>query len=125
MDDGVVKTTLLEGRVLVTHQGRTVTLKPGQQAQTKDGIRVLEQIDTDALMAWKNGRFSCNDIPLRDIMQQISRWYDVQVVFEDNITDTYSIEVSRDVPLSKLLRFLELSGGVHFEVNGKTVNVKK
>ncbi|MBC9912584.1 FecR domain-containing protein [Chitinophaga varians] len=125
MDDGAVKTTLLEGRVLVTHQGHTVTLKPGQQAQTKAGIRILEQIDTEALMAWKNGRFSCNDIPLENIMQQISRWYDVQVIFKDNITDTYSIEVSRDVPLSKLLRFLELSGGVHFEVNGKTITVKK
>ncbi|NML41326.1 DUF4974 domain-containing protein [Chitinophaga sp. G-6-1-13] len=125
MDDGAVKTTLLEGRVLVTHQGRTVALKPGQQAQTKDGIRILEQIDTDALMAWKDGRFSCNDIPLEDIMRQISRWYDVQVIFKDNITDTYSVEISRDVPLSKLLQFLELSGGVHFDVNEKTIIVKK
>lgn len=125
MDEATVNTTLLEGSVLVTHQDHTVTLKPGQQAQVKDDIRILEQIDTDALMAWKSGRFSCNDIPLENIMRQISRWYDVQVVFKDNITDTYSIEISRDVPLSKLLRFLELSGGVHFEVNKKTIIVKK
>ncbi|NLR65713.1 DUF4974 domain-containing protein [Chitinophaga varians] len=124
-DEASVNTTLLEGRVRVAHQAHAVTLVPGQQAQVKEDIRILEQIDTDALLAWKNGRFSCNDIPLEAIMRQISRWYDVQVVFKDNITDTYSIEISRDVPLSKLLQFLELSGGVHFEVNEKTIIVKK
>ncbi|QJB40216.1 FecR domain-containing protein [Chitinophaga oryzae] len=124
-DEASVNTTLLEGSVRVAHQGHAVTLKPGEQAQVKEGIRVLDNVDTEALMAWKNGRFSCNDIPLEDIMRQISRWYNVQVVFEDQITDTYSIEISRDVPLSKLLRFLELSGGVHFEVNEKTIIVKK
>ncbi|SJZ42929.1 protein of unknown function [Chitinophaga eiseniae] len=124
-DEASVNTTLLEGSVKVAHQGRSVMLKPGGQAQAKENIRVLDNVDTEALMAWKNGRFSCNDIPLENIMRQISRWYDIQVVFKDRITDTYSIEISRDVPLSKLLRFLELSGGVHFEVNEKTIIVKK
>nr|WP_295866291.1 FecR family protein [uncultured Chitinophaga sp.] len=124
-DEASVNTTLLEGSVRVAHQGHTVTLKPGEQAQVKEGIRVLDNVDTEALMAWKSGRFSCNDIPLENIMRQISRWYDVQVVFKDQVTDTYSIEISRDVPLSKLLRFLELSGGVHFEINEKTIIVKK
>lgn len=124
-DEASVNTTLLEGSVRVAHQGRTVTLKPGAQAQVKEDIRVVDNADTEALMAWKNGRFSCSDIPLENIMRQISRWYDVQVVFKDQITDTYSIEISRDVPLFKLLHFLELSGGVHFEVNEKTIIVKK
>ncbi len=124
-DEASVSTTLLEGSVRVTHQGRMVTLKPGTQAQVKEDIRVVDNADTEALMAWKNGRFSCSDAPLENIMRQISRWYDVQVVFKDQITDTYSIEIARDVPLSKLLRFLELSGGVHFEVNEKTIIIKK
>ncbi len=124
-DESSINTTLLEGRVNVAHQGKVALLKPGQQAQVNDHIRVVEHPDIETLMAWKDGRFSYNGMPLENIMRQISRWYDVEVVFEDKISDTYSMEISRDMPLSKLLRFLELSGGVHFTVNEKTIIVKK
>jgi len=58
-------------------------------------------------------------------MRQISRWYDVEVVFEDNINDSYTMEIARNVPLSKLLKFMEISGGAHFEMKEKKIIVRK
>ncbi|NIG55356.1 FecR family protein [Chitinophaga sp. Cy-1792] len=124
-DESSVNTTLLQGKVMVGYHGKNVVINPGQQARVTDGIEVIAHADIATLMAWKNGRFSYNNENLQGIMRQISRWYDVEVVFENNITDTYSMEMSRNVPLSKLLHFLELSGGAHFVINDKKIIVKK
>ncbi|MBV8253968.1 MAG: FecR domain-containing protein [Chitinophaga sp.] len=124
-DEPAVNTTLLEGSVMVAHQGKEAIIKPGQQASVKEGITVKDHVDIDALMAWKNGRFSYNEMDIHGIMRQISRWYDVDVVFEDNINDSYTMEISRNVPLSKLLKFMEISGGAHFEMKEKKIIVRK
>ncbi|RPE05498.1 DUF4974 domain-containing protein [Chitinophaga lutea] len=124
-NEPVLSTTLLEGRVTVRSKGKEVALIPGQQARVKEGIKVLEQVDTEALTAWMNGRFSFNNAGLDVIMRQIGRWYDVEVRFNSTITDTYSVDISRQVPLPELLRFLELSGGVRFTMNGNKIVVDK
>lgn len=124
-DETAINTTLIEGKVMVSHQGKNVLINPGQQAQVAEGIRVIQHADIETLMAWKDGRFSYNNMDLKTIMRQISRWYDVDVIFEDKIADSYSMEMSRDVPLSKLLQFMELSGGAHFVINERKVIVRK
>jgi ferric-dicitrate binding protein FerR (iron transport regulator) len=79
----------------------------------------------DEVTAWKDGRFSYTDKDLESIMRQVARWYDAEVVFEEKITDSYTVEISRSVPLSRLLGFLELSGGVHFSIEGRRIIVRK
>ncbi|MBO9729647.1 MAG: FecR domain-containing protein [Chitinophaga sp.] len=124
-DEASINTTLLEGKVMVSHLGKNAVISPGQQAQVKEEITIVPHADIETLMAWKEGRFSYNNMELQSIMRQISRWYDVDVTFEDKITDTYSMEMSRNVPLAKLLQFMELSGGVHFVINERKIIVKK
>ncbi len=124
-DEPAVNTTLLEGSVMVAHQEKEAIIKPGQQASVKEHITIKDHVDIDALMAWKNGRFSYNEMDIQGIMRQISRWYDVEVIFEDNIKDSYTMEVSRNVPLSKLLKYMEISGGAHFEMKEKKIIVRK
>lgn len=124
-NEPAISTTLLEGRVTVRSKGREVALVPGQQARVQEGIKVLEQVDTEAVTAWMNGRFSFSNAGLDVIMRQVARWYDVEVIFSDTITDTYSMDISRQVPLSGLLQFLELSGGARFIINGNKITVEK
>jgi ferric-dicitrate binding protein FerR (iron transport regulator) len=124
-DEGTVNTTLLQGSVMVESNGKSALLKPSQQAQAGEKIKVLDNVDTEMLMAWKSGRFSYNNTALETIMRQVSRWYDVEVVFEEKITDTYSMDIGRDVPLEKLFRYLERSGGVHFSIQGRKITVTR
>jgi len=43
-------------------------------------------------------------------MRQVARWYDVEVDFEGEIlSEGFTGKVSRDVPLSKFLKVLELN----------------
>jgi transmembrane sensor len=125
-EEDVVKTTLLEGVVQFVSGNSTSLLKPGQQSQlTKEGqVKVVSGIDVDEVMAWKNGMFHFENVDIETIMQQLSRWYDVEVVFKSkNTREQFVVEMPRSSKLSDVLRVLELTGDIKFEIEGKKVIV--
>lgn len=128
-DEEAIKVTLLEGSVSVqqtTGNKQSLIIKPGQQASVINGqMSILNGLDLDEVIAWKEGQFISTNTDISTIMRQIARWYDVEVVYQDKITDKYTVHVSREVPVSKLFQFLEMSGGVRFKIEGKKVIVKK
>ncbi|MBV4355718.1 FecR family protein [Pinibacter aurantiacus] len=126
-DEAYVKTTLVNGSVKVGVDYAARILKPGQQSQVakNQSLQVKSDIDVDEVIAWKNGRFAFSEVSLETIMKQVARWYDVEVSFNDKIYDIYTMNISRNVPVSKLLQYMEMSGGVHFEIEGKKIIVRK
>jgi transmembrane sensor len=126
-DEKTIKTTLLEGSVKVTGNtgSQMVRLKPGQQAVgTGKELKVISDADIDEAIAWKNGKFMFRDTELRNIMRQLSRWYDVDVEYQGTITERhYRGRVSRDVPVSQVFEILKTSG-VNFTINGRKIIVK-
>jgi transmembrane sensor len=58
-------------------------------------------------------------------MQEVERWYNVQAVYEATITRHFVADISRNVPLSQLLRLLEATGQVHFRIEGEKVIIMK
>ncbi|PWK79812.1 FecR family protein [Mucilaginibacter oryzae] len=125
-DEGIVKTTLLEGSVKVNAGDYMVLLKPGQQSQIgiENKLTVSDDIDMDEVVAWKNGFFRFNKADIQTIMNQISRWYDVEVKYEGQPQPGhYYGKISRNVNASKVLKVLELSG-MHFTIEGGKIIVK-
>lgn len=122
-DESSVKVTLLEGSVKVTKAALTGLLKPGQQAQVSSEIKVVNGVDVDEVMAWKNGRFQFNKASLQEVMRQIARWYDVEISYEGKITpQQFGGKMQRDLNLSEVLDGLAKSQ-VHFRIEGKKVVV--
>lgn len=130
-DEASVNTTLLEGSVRVMKGANTVLIKPGQQARLNRsaGMDIVKQIeiindaDIEQVIAWKNGFTAFKSADLRAIMRQISRWYDVDVVYEGNIPErNFTGEVYRSSNLSKLLEILTASD-IHFRIEGKKLTV--
>lgn len=125
-DEEAMKTTLLEGRVKVTKGDNISLLRPGQQAVVpgdKGAIKVINDPHIDEVMAWKNGAFIFNDATIESIMRQLARWYDVSVIYDTKITQHFNADVPRDVPVSELLKLLELTDQVHFKIEGKKITV--
>jgi transmembrane sensor len=126
-DEPVTKTSLLEGSVgLKSNYGASsARLKPGQQAiSTKGGINVVEGVAADAV-DWKNGEFIFNDEPLESIMRKIARWYDIEVIYKGvDRKETFGGSISRFENVSKVLENLQLTGGIHFTIEGKKVIVR-
>lgn len=123
--EGGVKTTLVEGSVALNKGKVTTLLKPGQQGvATSGGSFDVTEADVKSVMAWKNGYFMFNNADLPDVMRQLSRWYDVDVVFENNGRKYEFVgEINRSYSLVKVLKILELSG-VQFELKDRTLIVK-
>jgi transmembrane sensor len=80
--------------------------------------------DVEQDVAWKNGVFNFNDKDLSQIMLQLSRWYDLEVVFPFGVPKKqFGGEIGRNLNLSQVLKGLE-NTGVHFEMQGKRLLVK-
>jgi len=123
-EEPAVSTTLLEGLVRVSKGAHNVLVRPGQQARLGSGdeLRVMAA-DTEEAVAWKEGMFRFRDAGIGEVMRQLARWYDVEVVYVNGIPrDRFQGEMYRNVNASKILKVLEASG-VHFTVEGKKINL--
>ncbi len=127
-DEAAIKTTLVEGKVKVYAgtAGNEAFLLPGQQSavQKNGSITVNEHADTEEALAWKNGRFQFRSADLRSILRQLQRWYDADVEFRDNVAGLrFSGQLTRTDDVVKLFQKIELTGEVHFRVEGKKIIV--
>lgn len=123
-DEPDVKVTLLEGLVRIRSNQESKLLKPGSQAQVSSTIKIATDSDLDEVMAWKNGRFQFEGAGVEDVMRQLSRWYDVEIVYEGKPTkEHFSGGISRGVEVSKVFKMLEATGAVHFRIEGKRIVV--
>ncbi|WP_121811670.1 FecR family protein [Mucilaginibacter kameinonensis] len=125
-DDAVTKTTLLQGSVRVTTASSKVILIPGQQAKLTNTFDVSEANTTEAI-AWKNGYFNFDDEKLENIMRSVSRWYNVDVVFEDQSLkkETFGAVTTRFANITTLLKMMEQTGDARFSIQGNTITVSK
>ena len=144
-DETAVKTTLISGSVKVISGANSlvsdksnqtsssvVVLKPGQQAvvESSDGQHSLKNIDIkiqpadfEQTLAWKNGIFNFQNKKLDEVMRQLSRWYDIEVVYQKNIPSIeFAGEMSRNMTLSNTLKALQQSE-VHFIMEGRRLTI--
>lgn len=116
--------TLVEGRVLVKNKFDQLQLKPGQQAILKTGALTLNtQPNMDLALGWKNGDFIFYDMQIYEIMRQLERWYDVNVIFKTTTSEHFNASFPRNQPLSKILTLLQNTGKIHFITENNTIYV--
>src|ERR1700744_3070042 len=125
-DEDAIRTTLLEGSVKVTRGKSSSLLSPGQQAILSNGtddIKVINDANIDEVMAWRNGRFIFSDMDLKTIMRQLTRWYDVDVVYEGKVPEIRVGGIMHnDVYLSTVMEFLG-ENGVRYKIEGKKITI--
>jgi len=122
LDEHAVKTTLLEGSVNVNGK----ILNPGEQSVLANGSISIYNADTEQAIAWKNGEFYFDHTPLEDVMRQISRWYNVKVVYQNDKVKEQTIggTVTRYGNVSQILKAIANVGSVQFQIIDKTILVK-
>ncbi|MCA5004022.1 FecR family protein [Sphingobacterium bovistauri] len=121
-----IKTTLIEGSVLVRSNLKNISkvLKPGQESildQNHSKFSV-SNVDLESAVAWKNGYFIFQDEELEDIMNQISRWYDVDIEYRNiNKSTQFGGAISKYRKLEDVLSLLELTDKVKFKIQGRRI----
>jgi transmembrane sensor len=115
-NEGAVKTTLLEGAVKI----EDILLKPGEQYESGK----VSPVNTDKVIAWVNGQFSFERADIATIMRQVERWYGVRTEYQRRITEKFYADVPRNTNVSTLLKILEATGAVKFEIYADKIVVK-
>ncbi|MBF4470861.1 FecR family protein [Flavobacterium sp. HJJ] len=124
-NEAVTKTTLLEGSVAVAYKNQKAVLKPGEQSNVSDNFNkiAIRKVDTEAAIAWKNGRFKFDNADLKTVMKQLERWYGIKVEYRGDVSDVrFNGGTFMNKNLSEVLKVLELSN-IKFKVEGKTIIV--
>ena len=125
-DETSVKTTLLEGSVKVSaiKANQSRLLKPGQQSDinyANNSISV-QPVNTEEVVAWKNGYFLFTDEDLKSIMSKFARWYNVEVEYQGNVDNLrFGGMVSRSKDLAQALKIIEQTGNVKTRIEGRRV----
>lgn len=125
-DETSLQTTLVSGSVKLSYKNASVIIKPREQAALLPNSNYFEvtEADLDKALAWKNGEFHFNNTPIETIMRQISRWYNVSVVYEGNKSSVrLSGIISRKKEVLQLLEILEATHKVKFRINGNQIMV--
>ena len=112
-----------------TTGGEEVRLKPADRLtyEAAEGVLKVEQVDTTLYMSWINKMFVFKGQPLGEIMETLSRWYDLDCVFasEDLKQVRLSGRLNRYQNIQVLLKTYEGIAGLRFEIEGRQVFISR
>ena len=128
-DEQFIYTTLVEGKVTILVDGTSQQLSPSEQiALNLDTKQITKSIvNVDYHIAWINGYFNFKDRSLKDIMKVLSRWYDVDIVFESKALEdvTFSGLLSKTQNIEDILNGIQNTKFINaYEIKNKTITIK-
>ncbi|HTF30482.1 MAG TPA: FecR domain-containing protein, partial [Flavitalea sp.] len=126
-DEQNIQTTLLEGSIKIIKGKREMMLKPGQRASLNENdlLSLNKHASMEETVSWKNGKFSFVGADVKTLLRQISRWYDVEVVYTEEIPKGhYTGKPSRELSLEEMLKLIDYSG-VKIRIEGRRLIVSQ
>lgn len=127
-DESNTYTTLAEGTVELANLAYKVTLEPYQQASTnpnsdKIAVKTLSSLNE---LLWRKGEFSFKRKSLKDIMKVLSRWYDMDVVF--NSPELEKLEftgvLGKELSIEEIMIIIRQTYPINYEINRKTLTIE-
>lgn len=127
--DEKLRTTLVQGKVGIKVDGeKELLLRPGQMAEYDAQTKHLEvqEVNTYLYTAWIEGTFAFKDETIEEIMGRLSRWYDLNVFYanEEVKKQLYDGIIPQVKDFEDVLRIIEGTATIHFEIKGNTVIVR-
>lgn len=128
-EEGELQLTLEKGIVYFRPNGRNEwqEVKVGNQliySATAKGCQISE-VDTELYTSWRKGVYAFKSTPLKKIMSDLSRWYNIPVTYQNNELEniTFTGEVMRYDNFDKIVKMLELTNTVHFEWRESKIHI--
>jgi len=121
------RTTLVEGSVRVaptSDPSSEVTILPGEQSVIRGAQIDVAEVEPEQYIAWKSGKFFFKNTSFQDMIAEVARWYDIEVVYEDKVpATTFSGDMKRSVSLMTVLDMLKISN-IPFRIEGKKLIIE-
>ena len=129
-EDKFITTTLVEGNVSVQKGEFIKKLNPEQQAKVNFESNEIQIYDVDVSqeISWMSDLFYFNEASLEFIMESLSRWYDVEVVWKTGLQKNFIFTgiLERSKSIEDIFNIIEKTseGELKFEINDKTILIK-
>ncbi len=127
-DEKYSYTTLVDGSVRVSAGTQSMVLEPAEQGRVSvSGSLDKRKVDVNLYTAWKKGRFVFENQTLEEMMNTLSRWYDVNVFFTtERVKEAmFTGNLKRYDDFDKIVEMLELTGVAHFKIDGNAVVISE
>ncbi|CAM3759814.1 FecR family protein [Flavobacterium chungbukense] len=125
-DTPIIYTTLVEGKVNLSGSFQTTILKPGQQSVLDNHNIRVASVDVFNEVSWKEGIFSFQEMPLKEIMKVLERWYDIKIIFKNKAIEnnTFNGILDKNQKIEEILNIISNTNKIPYEINQKTVIFK-
>lgn len=124
--DEIESTTLVEGSVQLEQGNNVNKLLPGEQAQLIGEQMVVKKVNVEDQIAWRNGAFCFKEQKLESIMNELSRWYDVEVFYQNAVVRDYHFSAwfSRNSSIEEVISILEKTQKIKMRLKGKVLTIE-
>ncbi|WP_119080135.1 FecR domain-containing protein [Chitinophaga alhagiae] len=111
-NQGIITTSLVNGKVAVAAEERQVELKPGTEAVVRGEEQIKVQPFDNDLITWRRGVYYFEESPMREIAAMVERWYDVKVVMDnaDVAGKVFRIKLFRNRPVQEVVDQINETG---------------
>lgn len=122
----VPSATLTEGSIQLEQSNHITHLVPGQQASLINGEIQIQKVDLEEAVAWRYEAFCFKQRPLESLLNEIARWYDIEIFYQNNEVRNYHFTAwfRRSTPIQELINILEKTEQIKLELKGKTLTVR-
>ena len=121
-------TTLVKGSVAIHDADLNIRLRPGEQVLKKENAKglVVHKVDVTPYIAWREGYFLFENERLENILNELARWYNVDIFFENQTVreERFSVDIQRHEDFEEVLRLIERTGTVKITIKENRVFVK-
>lgn len=124
-----IDVVLSSGKIGVRNAtSKEIILRPNQLAriQPNKGISIKKNINADYYIAWAKGYFAFEEERLEDIMKTLARWYQMDVIFQNNKAKEirFTASIKKEEKINTLLKQFELTESISFEIKDNQVIIK-
>lgn len=127
-DEDVITTTLIEGKVIVMGATNREILNPSQQSiyNSQNETFKVNTVDTNFDTAWRRGFFNFEEKPFEDVAKVLSRWYDVEFYFDNDVIKKLKINgvLRKDQNIEHVLIALKNIKNISYEINENRIYIK-
>ncbi|KZS42260.1 hypothetical protein AWE51_02125 [Aquimarina aggregata] len=119
--DEKIETTLVTGKVEVHKQNieqNPIVLEPSERAvfdKKKSNIKV-DKVDSNRIVAWQDGKLIFDNTPLKQVVLDLNRKYDVEFVIQSDSLLQYKYTGEFDnLELEEVLELLKISSPINYK----------
>lgn len=119
-------TTLVEGGVQIERKGKVDRLRPGQQAVLENNEIRIRVVNVEEQVAWRHGAFGFTQCRLENIMEELARWYDVDVFYMNQQVKDYHFSAwfKRSSSINEVINILEKTKKISLDLKGRILTIK-